>query len=359
MKKIALFLSLNLLVYGMATAHAGVPKVGKKCSTLGFEQTHQDQMYVCKKVGKKLKWQKAALPPISIDNLDLRQVPALAYQKVIKELESRSRSSFNPTVIASPLVKPERIREEVGGLERAIDFFSPYFLPDKFQVVYLTGKDLDWIKSKSDELGLARMLPQGDDWEAFIKRTNPCAMAMAGKGNGIPTFVQCLDNPYTDGYRQTCPHEYTHLFQKLDRELQNVWYIEGSASYFGWTLGFYPYDPSSRVRSEWVRALFYQLKQGSIEAEQNFKSKNLTQFKEQMAKISNVRNSPQTASIAYWIGGLATEVLIALYGMDKFFVFAEQMRVGQDVNSSMQQTFGISADTFYEKLAPYAWAQMD
>ncbi len=359
MKVRFILLVTTLFFLPTSSSIASYPKNGGKCPSINFEQTHKGIGFICKKVGKKFKWQKVALPPVSIDNLDLRQVPTLAYQKVIKELESRSRSTFNPTVIASPLVKPERIREEVGGLERAIDFFSPYFLPDKFQVVYLTGKDLDWIKSKSDELGLARMLPQGDDWEAFIKRTNPCAMAMAGKGNGIPTFVQCLDNPYTDGYRQTGPHEYTHLFQKLDRELQNVWYIEGSASYFGWTLGFYPYDPSSRVRSEWVRALFYQLKQGSIEAEQNFKSKNLTQFKEQMSKISNVRNSPQTASIAYWIGGLATEVLIALYGMDKFFVFAEQMRVGQDVNSSMQQTFGISADTFYEKLAPYAWAQMD
>ncbi len=359
MKFRTLFLGIVLFLSLMSGAYGAAPKNGGKCPSINFEQTYRGIDYICKKVGKKLKWQKVVLPPVSIDNLDLRQVPTLAYQKVIKELESRSRSSFKPTVIASPLVKPERIRDEVAGLESAIDFFSPYFIPEKFQVVYLTGKDLDWIKTKSDELGLAQMLPQGDDWETFMKRTNPCAMAMAGKGNGIPTFVQCLDNPYTYGYKPTGPHEYTHLFQKLDRELQNVWYIEGSASYFGWTLGFYPYDPSSRVRSEWVRALFYQLKQSSIEAEQNFKSKNLTQFKEQMTKISNVRNSPQTASIAYWIGGLATEVLIALYGMDKFFVFAEQMRVGQDVNSSMQQIFGISADTFYEKLAPYAWAQMD
>lgn len=359
MRKISLILSFTLLACGISTAHASAPKAGKKCPSLGFEQTHQDQMYVCKNVGKKLKWQKVVLPPVSIDYLDLRQVPALAYQKVIKELEGRSRSTFKPTIIASPLVKSERIQKEIDGIQRAVDLFSPYFIPDKFQIVYLTGSDLDWIKSKSDELGLALISPDGDNWEAYIKRTNPCAMAMAGKANGVPTFVQCLDNPYSSAYKATGPHEYTHLFQKLDRELQNVWYIEGSASYFGWTLGFYPYDPSSRVRSEWVRALFYQLKQGSIEAEQNFKSKNLTQFKEQMAKISNVRNSPQTASIAYWIGGLATEVLIALYGMDKFFVFAEQMRVGQDVNSSMQQTFGISADTFYEKLAPYAWAQMD
>lgn len=359
MRKISLILSFTLLACGISTAHASAPKAGKKCPSLGFEQTHQDQMYVCKNVGKKLKWQKVVLPPVSIDYLDLRQVPALAYQKVIKELEGRSRSTFKPTIIASPLVKSERIQKEIDGIQRAVDLFSPYFIPDKFQIVYLTGSDLDWIKSKSDELGLALISPDGDNWEAYIKRTNPCAMAMAGKANGVPTFVQCLDNPYSSAFKATGPHEYTHLFQKLSRELQNVWYIEGSASYFGWTLGFYPYDPKSRERSEWVRALFYQLKQGSIEAEQDFKSRDLSRFKKQMTSISNVRNSPQIASIAYWIGGLATEVLIAVYGMDTFFKFAEDMHIGKDLNSSMQERFGLTADMFYEKLAPYAWAQMD
>lgn len=368
--------ALALFVFGGVLASppavgASSIKVGQKCPLVGFTQSDAGKEFICKKIGKKLKWQKnksisspnpvpsLVFDPISLDNLDLRQIPKIAYQNVIKVLDSRSRVAFQPTVIASSNVSKSRADQELIGISRAIDFFSPFYLPEKFQVVYMTGNDVDWMNKKSDELGLAVLLPPGDTWEIQLKRYSPCGAGSAGKANGIPTFVLCLERPYSGAFRANGPHEYTHLFQQLDREKQHPWYIEGSAMYFGWTLAFHPYDPLSRERSDLVKGLFNNFGEVSVSAQNDFASKDMTKFKERMNSLSNTRNTRETAGVSYWVGSLATEVLIALYGMDKFFTFAKQMRDGQDLESSMKETFGITPDTFYEKLAPYAWAQMN
>lgn len=359
-KSTSSLLASLVLIASIASVSAqasSIPKVGKKCPIVGFEQNLRGQEFVCKKIGKKLQWQKVILAPISLDNLDLKQVPKVAYVNVINELNTRKKANFSPTVFASTTITTKRIDDELQGLSRAIDFFAPYFLPQKFQVVYVTSKDLDWMNKKSDELGLGSLLPQGETWESQLK-ISPCVIGSAGKANGVPTFIQCLERPYTGGYRPTGPHEYTHLFQRLDRYIQNPWYMEGSATFFGWTLAFHPYDPLSRERSGWVQALFYQVGEVSVEAQNDFLSKDMARFKSRMKSLSNVPNTRETAGISYWVGGLATEALIAVYGMEKFFKFAEDMRVGKDLDSSMLEIYGVNADTFYEKLAPYAWAQM-
>lgn len=362
-KKLTIALvSIFTLSLSLTPVSAAV-KAGGPCSKAGTKSVFLSKTYTCIKSGKKLVWDKgvvksSAVVPIaiSIDNLDLKGVPQKAYDIVIKELNSRQSTTYTPTIIAGANVKQSRIDQELLGIQKAINLWSPYFLPDKFQVVYVNYGDENWLEQKSTELGLASMLPPGQTWREQFRKYENCPFAMAGSGNGVPTFVQCLGYTFNKSasQAQTGPHEYTHLFQQKYNAFNISWYMEGSASFFGWTLGFDPYEPTSHVRSYHLMNLWSQLPKA---VQDDFKSKDLTRFKSRMGEISG-RNTQETANMSYWVGALATEALVALYGFDKFVEWTENMQNEKDVSKVLIQTYGFSADYFYEKLAPYVWAHI-
>jgi hypothetical protein len=365
-KKISIFLISTLFLINLNPAQAAV-KAGAKCAKVGIKSVVGTKTFTCIKSGNKLVWNKgvsnltvtAPAPvviPISIDNLDLKGVPQKAYDNVIKVLKSSPRASIEPTKFIGVNVAQARADQELAGLERAIDLWAPYFKPAKFQVVYAMDGDEDWLETKSGELGLSSMLPPGQTWSMRMKMYTPCAFAMAGSGNNVPTFVQCLGRPYSGGNKQTGPHEYTHLFQLGyggSNGFRIPWYLEGSASYFGFTLGFYPANPDFE-RSSWLSSLYSNL---PTEAKTDFQSKDIEKFKNRM-KMLTPSPDQSTANTSYWAGGLATEVLVALYGFDKFVEFTKNIQVSTDMSSLFNQTYGFSEDYFYEKLAPYVWAQI-
>ena len=371
-KRLIAFLSILSLSLSLPLipANAAV-KAGGSCKKAGVTSVALSKTYKCIKSGNKLVWDKgvskstatvsATVPatvdiPISIDNLDLKGVPQKAYENVIKELNSHQPTTYEPTIIAGPNVNQTRIDQEMLSIKKAINLWSPYFLPDKFQVVYVNLGDENWLEQKSIELGLASMLPPGQTWREQFKKYENCPFAMAGSGNGIPTFVQCLGYMFNknESQAQTGPHEYTHLFQQKYNAWNISWYMEGSASFFGWTLGFDPYAPTSSVRSNHLKNLWWQLPEG---VKSDFRSKDLTRFKSIMGEISG-RNTQETANMSYWVGALATEMLVALYGFDKFVEWTKNMQNEKDISKVLNQTYGFNADYIYEKLAPYVWAQI-
>jgi len=367
-KRLIAFLSIISLSlsFPLISANAAV-KAGGACKKSGITSVASGKTYTCIKSGKKLIWDKgvgkstATVPapvgiPISIDNLDLKGVPQKAYENVIKELNSHQPTTYEPTIIAGPNVKQSRVDQEMLGIKKAISLWSPYFLPDKFQIVYVNLGDENWLEQKSTELGLVSMLPPGETWREQFRRHKDCPFAMAGSANGVPTFIQCLGYTFNKsaGQVQTGPHEYTHLFQQKYNGVNISWYAEGSASFFGWTLGYHPYAPTSSLRSNHLRDLWWQSPE---RVKSDFRSKDLTRFKSIMGEISG-RNTRETANISYWVGALATEMLLALYGFDKFVEWTKNMQNEKDISKVLNQTYGFNADYFYEKLAPYVWAQI-
>jgi hypothetical protein len=365
-KKLIAFLSVLSLSVSLPSipVNAAV-KAGYSCKPEGTTSVVGSKTFTCIKSGKKLVWNKGVSKsttsapveiPISIENLDLKGVPQQANVNVLKILNSRPRSEITPTKYIGPNVKQARVDQELNGLNKAIDLWAPYFQPHKFQVVYVVKGDEEWIEKISSDLGLSSMVPPGVTFTEYIRRWSQCGFAFAGYAKQIPTFVQCLGAYYAGGYMQTGPHEYTHLFQR-DYGGFNMykipWYAEGSASFFGWTLGFHPNELDS-YRSWWLSVLFSGM---SSDAKADFMSKDLQRFKKRMTSLVP-QSGQDNASISYWAGGLATEVLIALYGFDKFVDFTKNMKSNPDLSSLLMQTYGFDDDYFYEKLAPFIWAQI-
>jgi hypothetical protein len=362
----AVLVIITLGLLSSAPANAAV-KTGDLCKKAGAKTIAASQKFTCTKSGKKLIWKKVVpqkLPaavaeiPVSIDSLDIKAVPKKAYENVVSALKTRTRSTFAPTKYVGQNVQQTRMDQEIAGVNRAIDLWAPYFQPDVFQVIYVGRGDEQWLEGKSSELGLRSMMEPGDTWTNRMKLYNPCGFAMAGLANNVPTFVQCLDPPYSGGYRQTGPHEYTHLFQRGvggSNMYRMAWYTEGSASYFGWTLGFYPYDPNSTDRTRWLTGMFSNM---DVDAKSDFQSKDLQRLKSRMQIIAQNSNAQSVSNTSYWAGGLATEVLVGVYGFDKFVELTKNIQQNQDLSSVLLQTYGFNADYFYEKVAPYIWAHI-
>lgn len=315
------------------------------------------------KSGKKLVWNKGVSKstietplniPISIDNLDLKGIPQKAYDQVIQVLKSRPQSLIEPVVYVGPNVNRFRVNQELVVLKHAINLWAPYFNPQKFQILYVTTGDEAWLEKKSLELGLESMLEPGETWSERMNKFS--GSAYAGLGKNIPTFVQELDSDFSGGYVQIGVHEYTHLFQDSyggKNHHKFIWYKEGSATFFGWTLGFYPFDPKSNIRGDWLRTLFRNM---SIDALNDFQSRDLQRFKNRIRSLEGFGPKLETVYASYWIGSLATETLVALYGFEKFIEFTKNIQTNDSVNALMLRTYGFSEDYFYEKLAPYAWS---
>jgi hypothetical protein len=367
-KRLIAFISiLSLsLSFPLVPVNAAV-KAGGSCAMAGITSVASSKTYTCIKSGKKLVWDKgsskstAVVPvdiPISIDNLDLKGVRQKAYENISQVIQSRPRTTYKPTLIIGPNVKRDRIDLESPGLNRAIDFWATYFIPDKFQIVYVDRGDETWLDQKSAELGLSIMLPEGQTWKEQFTKDNECAFGMAGSPNGVSTFVQCLGYPYGDGSKQGAPHEYTHLYQQgqaKSNAFEVSWYTEGSATFFGWIIAMYGTDPQFTKQKNFFGAQFWQMSEA---AKSDFKSKDLVKFKSRMQILSG-RNSRETSlSGSYWVGGLAFEVLVALYGVDKFVELTKNLAANKDISSLLSQTYGFNADYFYEKLAPYVWANI-
>ena len=366
-KLIALATVISLLSTFQGAVGAANPKAGLSCNKINEIKVYKNLTFTCIKSGKKLIWSQGVPSPeaiqpkeigISIDNLDLKGVAQKAYDQVSKEIKTRPRVNYVPTFIIGPNVKKYRVDQELTGLYRAIDFWGPYFIPDKFQIIYVDYGDENWLDQKSSELGLSSMLPQGQTWRQQFTQDSDCAFGMAGNPNGIPTFVQCLGFPFYDGSRQGAPHEYTHLFQlgvAKGNAFNLSWYTEGSATFFGWTIAMFGYNPLSRQRSDFFNSTFSQM---SESAKTDIMSKDITKLKSRMQSISG-RNTKETSqSGSYWLGGLAFEVLTALYGVDKFIELSKKLETTNDISSLLNQTYGFSADYFYEKLAPYVWGNI-
>jgi hypothetical protein len=361
------YLSIFTIAVSVTTIPAkAAVKEGGICTKAGAKRVSGSKTHTCIKSGKRLIWDKGVAKspnshyleiPISLDNLDLIRVPQKAYENVTGVLKTRSRSNFSPIVHKGPNVKTERSNQELPGLFRAIDLWAPYFQPEKFQVVFIDKGDEEWLEKKSTELGLGSLLPPGQTWTERMKMYSPCGFGNAGTANEVPTYVQCVGMSFIGGKSQGAPHEYTHLFQQGiagSNQFRIPWYTEGTGSFFGWTLGFYPYDPKSSERNDWLKILYWNIDPG---AKSDFESKNIEFFKKRIKSLIPSYNE-SVASTSYWVGGLAVEVLVALYGFDKFIEFSKNIKNIPDMSQLLAQTYGFNEDYFYEKLAPYVWAQI-
>lgn len=388
----ALLLAI-FLVFNSAISQAASPKLGSSCS----KQNSTYGNFICKKVGKKMVWQKkvvakpktsplptpapavspSAAPtqtpqptptpeptapssPITFDNLDLKWTSVVARNALLSELSKLTPPRSVVEVIAGPNVVPSHLDEEKRLLTIAETMFSKYYLPTNYQVVFFSEKDGEWADQALKTYGGG--YPNTIS-EEIKKWPNGCNFAFATSGKKGPIYYQCMD---TRGRgindKQTAIHEYFHLVQqKFQDGPLACWLLEGSATYFGIALGVDGEDPTGVAGKKFIESLAYQYNPGGgYNNPPNTRMRDLAQTTEGVIKIMTALDlrprSPQDNCLvlgSYAAGHIATEALIAVKGFTTYMTFMESLKNGKDWQVNFESAFGISTQEFYRKLAPY------
>jgi len=294
--------------------------------------------------------------PITFENLDFIWTSKVARTEIITEFAKLNKPENAYEMFTGPTVTSEGIVEEKRLLDIATTMFSSYYLPKKNQVVYFSERDANWAEETKTKIGAA----YHTTFQAAIDSYNRgygCNFAFATKGkDSIPVFFSCLDSKFARGIhdKQTAIHEYFHLVQaKYEFKKMPCWMLEGSATYFGATLGIDGTDPTGKSSFEFI----WQLARNpdTPKLVENVKSDVaiLDMFKLLDKNAFELGMTSCTSLGAYTIGSVATEALIAVKGYKTYMDFVTTFSNTSDWKAEFKKAYGLSTDDFYLKLAPY------
>lgn len=398
-KKMTVVLIAGLLLGVPATSQGAAPKFGSKCAKVNSTSGS----LVCKKVGSKLVWQKKStakpapapsaspLPspkvsptptpsasptptststptpeptapssPITFDNLDTKWTASVARKMLTDELAKLPQPKSAAVYHVGPTVREDLYAEEKRLLVIAEKMFSGYYTPVSFDVLMYSEKDGSWADQEKSTLS--------NDTNWSISRdiaNNPYGCNFAGATftkTGGSMYSMCLD---TKGRgindKQTSIHEYFHLVQqKYSLNKMACWLVEGSATYFGVTLGVDGEDPSGKSTTIFLNQLAGQYNPGG--------PRNLGSASKLRQKISTDEGAVQVLKdlevnpgrdvdclsyAAYSVGAIATEALIGARGFKTYMDFVATFPNTSDWKVDFKKAYGITPDEFYLKLAPY------
>ena len=387
MKKTSVVLVAGLLLGIPATSEGAVAKLGAKCAKVNSTSGS----FICKKSGNKLTWRQkvvakptpkptitpAPMPsatstptpkpeptgpssPITFDNLDEKWTASVARQNLAQEYAKLKQPNSAAFYHIGPTVREDQLLEEKRLLTLAERMFSNYYSPAKFDVLIYSEKDGAWADEEKSQLT--------NDTLWSISRdiaNNPYGCNFAGATmtkNGGSMYSMCLD---TKGRgindKQTSIHEYFHLVQqKYSLNKMSCWLVEGSATYFGVTLGVDGEDPTGKSTTVFLNQLANQYNPGGPRnLGSASKLRALIQSNSGAVKvmqdleINPGQNVDCLSYAAYSVGAIATEALIGVKGFKIYMDFVSTFPTTTDWKSDFSKSFGLTPDEFYLKLAPY------
>jgi hypothetical protein len=305
----------------------------------------------------------APAQPITFDNLDLVWTSKVARTEILTEFAKLKKPDGAYELFVGPTVTSEDIVEEKRLLDIATTMFSSYYLPKKYQVVYFSERDANWAEETKTKIGAAYHTTFQSE---INKWPFGCNFAFATKGkDSIPVFFSCLDSKFARGIhdKQTAIHEYFHLVQaKYEFKKMPCWMVEGSATYFGVTLGIDGTDPTGKSSFTFIKQLASQYNpNGNSQNPPNSRLADkisndagiLEVFKELDKNMNELGNTSCTSLGGYTVGSIATEALIAVKGYKTYMDFVSTFPNTADWKAEFKKTYGLSAEDFYLELAPY------
>jgi len=362
---------------GAAPKPAPAPKTGAVCKPVGKIQVVGTRKYTCVKTGKKSLWNKPVTiqkptpsptptpTPVAkptLDSLDAKAVYDFSRAAVAESLVKNGTSALSMKYLVGANVSEGAVDSVKLDLQKAIDLWGPAFSPtDRVTIIWYVQPDLEWAATTyRSESG------NPVEWSSINASCtlNFCGNATATTGrNGAYIFEQGMMLDRNGWNKATAGHEFTHLAQinlsGLNIYSMPLWLLEGSAQFYGEATGYFPADISKSIRKGMHRQF---ASDASSLVSVNFQSKNLKEVISSASASSTVqlmklievgaRGSSSTA-LAYLLGSYASEVLVSVYGHDKFSELYKSFETSSDWETNFQKTYGLSTTSFYEKLTPY------
>ena len=381
-----------------APVQAATPKAGAKCSKAGTTATAAGKKFTCVKSGKKLVWKKRVVikkplpvatptpspspspspeptptptpsatptpsptptvkpwipPPAPTDWNDVVQnADGIAYWAWKKSAEKIEQSSSKLGVVEILMGPNVVVNNPVPlvALNLVSRLSANYEEPKKIVMVYAGEKDIEWGQKQVDEFCVGRSCGydvSGEAKKACNIPVTPCWGGFALRNNRTNTPLIYMtasewgktDPGHTSGTLEA--HEYFHTVQDLllaKSSLDAVprWFTEGSAS--------------------WVQraTVFYSDFEKYKDQRNSDNSDSLSRNKRTAAWLEKFLDPEYTSGWDKWngseydpwaiydVGSLATEVMVAIGGPDKFLDLFKITGSGKSFAQAFESIYGIS-----------------
>ena len=313
----------------------------------------------------------------TFDSLDPVNTSLVAYKNVNDFIDSQSSATVLPVLYISPTVGNRDTKLVLTGMDRVAKLWSQFVTPDKLNVVLHTELDSEWADER--QITLTGEWVQMDQLPSIRMKKYGCNIA----GMYLPGLLLfCVKNYsvqknsseyYAEAHKFA--HEYTHFMEMNYKNWMAhargkgigtrnpCWIEEGFATFYGFAVGSNPIDPSGRYRREFTTNLTYNYDRNRKNPDGTLisllKQGKVSETKRLFGLLENTPFPCDDTETAYAVGSIAAEALVAVKGQEGMNNFYKASARTGDWKSSFQEAFGISVDSFYEKLTPYLASQFN
>lgn len=250
-----------------------------------------------------------------------------------------------------PQLKESRLESRKVALATAAKLWSRWFAPQSVEAIYWSENDAAWAEEK---------LATGWNYRPNLQQIalgekGNCGSAGANGDPRIVSFHECVGSNLENvpSSVQTTPHEYTHLFQnKYGGCALYDWYCEGGAAFFGSTIGN-TNDSTGEKRLAQLRLWSGNLGPNRALVAAGDKATIIRLLNEWQGG-SHTRDA---IAGSYFLGNLATEVLVASHGVETWAKFTIAMGTESDFEANFKKHYGIDLASFYKVVADYIVSQ--
>ena len=405
MKRIALVLSITLLISLPAISEAANPVAGGVCSKAGATQIYQNKKFTCIKSGKKLAWNKGSViksptptptptltptptptPTNSINQNPAKTPDQIKYETSLQEFLKVSMNSYRiirdnwPNSRHNLTIKyhfTENFPIDIlnswqSQVEKTVTFYDQFIDTNQvFNIYFITEKDQKWV----EDLGFWN--PENftffDYWKAGLEKQNcegAAAWFLTAKGFNVPQLhggiaISSLAN--LDGMSLWCQHIISH---EMFHAVQDYWltnkegnrgfpgtdsydsvempiFREGSADTIAAAIGQVSYEKYySAFRQRFVEVLRRATPQLRL-------INNKAEIVEYLKKIEYRSKFSEAHEASYLLGMLVFEYAISEYGFNKYVSLLKLQNKNQSFRYSFQMAYGFPIDEMYSKSADH------
>ena len=250
-----------------------------------------------------------------------------------------------------PQLAESRLASRKVALATAAKLWSRWFAPASVEAIYWSEQDAAWAEEK---LATGWNYRPNLQQIALGERGN-CGSAGANGDPSVVSFHECVGSNLENvpSSVQTTPHEYTHLFQnKYGGCALYDWYCEGGAAFFGSTIGN-TNDSTGEKRLAQLRLWSGNLGANRALVAAGDKATIIRLLKEWQGG-SHTRDA---IAGSYFLGNLATEVLVASHGVETWASFTIAMATERNFEANFKKHYGIDLESFYKIVADYVVTQ--
>jgi len=319
---------------------------------------------------------------ITLDNLDPEWTSIVAYKNIQRFAEEQKSPNVQRELILSPTVVDRPYKLYMQGLEEAEKTFQSLFPNPKYNIIYFTELDADWIDQTQRRLMGNYLNNPSEQLQSNRLKQNGCNIG----GFYLPNIIMfCvkkaseLESSLSSRYSaaHAIAHEYFHLTQFTSPEFStfpllgtsplsnkrfnSCWMDEGFATFYGSALGGNLIDQTGDMRLSFLNELTYSYdfrRNQRIGSLRDLLIQNdstiITKLYKEVEKT--LEQCPDTQN-AYFLGELAAEALVATYGYESMNQFHLEAGKSGDSRGAFEKVFKITLEDFYIKMTPYIASQ--